>query len=146
MRFTPLRPIFIIFAYTLAQRYGNDLVTLVPDLNSLSAILLNFIPVDFAVVSDPRTFIQRDAEATREKEKNGDAIRNGNGYLAKTKLDFYGGQVLIKFGKLEENLGERCRRLLLPSTPRISPCLPSPSTPTRSFSHFPLRMPGKLDK
>jgi len=46
----------------------------------------------------------RDAEK-RKSKKEGEAI--GNGYLAKAKLDFYSGQVLIKFGKLEENLGER---------------------------------------
>lgn len=126
------------------------LVESVPDLNSLLAISLKFTP------GDP---IQRhclarawDAEK-RNREEEGEAI--GYGYLAKTKLDFYGGQVLIKFGKLEENLDERCRHprailhLLLPSTARISPLSPIGFNPyTRSFSHFPLwnRVLAKLDK
>lgn len=70
----------------------------------------------------------------KRDEKEGEAIGNGNGYLAKTKLDFYSGQVLIKFRKLEENLGERVTTTLaqssaylLPSTAWISPCLPSAS-------------------
>lgn len=84
-------------------------------------------------MSDKEKKRETKKERKREGGRNREAIGNSNGYPAKTKLDFYGGQVLIKFGKLEENLGERCRRrrchhprgilrLLLPSTARISPC------------------------
>lgn len=113
----------------------------ISDLNSLAAILLKFTPTDHDSWISAHAW---DKEKKKHRGRERETIRSGNGYLAKTKLDFYGGQVLIKFGKLEENLGEHCRhprailRLLLPSTFRISPCLASPWTPPRSFSHFPL--------
>lgn len=104
----------------------------VPDLNSLPAISLKFTPDD--PVQRHRLARALRCKEEKEREKEGKAIGNGNGYLAKTKLDFYGGQVLIKFGKLEENLGVATTRaillLLLPSIARISPCLPSASIPT----------------
>lgn len=89
----------------------------------------------------------------RERENKREAIGNGNGYLAKTKLDFYGGQVLIKFRKLEENLSERGTATSRNPPPTLAfsdfPLSPIGFNPyTRSFSHFPLwnRMLGKLDK
>lgn len=120
---------------------------------------LNSLPVSFAEIhaerSRPKTQSgSRARDAERWKGQKGrEAI--GNGYLAKTKLDFYGGQVLIKFRKLEENLGERVTATSRnPPPTRAFHCSDFPLSAigfnpyTLSFSHFPLwnRMLGKLDK